>query len=73
MIICGDFNVCVTKKDVYIPSNVTEEKAESLETSNFGCFKKQLRVNFNHMLKELKFVDCFREKYKDEVKYSAWP
>lgn len=50
LIICGDFNVCFSKLDVYIPSNVTEEKAESLETANFGCFKKQLRLNFNEML-----------------------
>ena len=52
---------------------MTEEKAESLKIANFGCFKKQLKVNFNQLLRELNFVDCFREKYKNEVKYTAWP
>lgn len=61
LIICGDLNVAYTEKDIYNPN-----------TSKYRPgFTDQERKFFGYIL-EKGFIDCFRDKYPNEVQYTWW-
>lgn len=61
VIICGDFNIIPTEKDVYKPERWTKD----------ALFRPEVREYFEKM-QEQGWVDAMRQLYPDETIYTFW-